>query len=52
MPLIFSSFNNKFILNKIIPIENELDFGGLIYFFIIYFSNYFIFSNFYNSGDI
>ena len=44
--LILFSFNNKFILNKIIPIENELDFSISISF------NYLIFSNYYNSGDI
>ena len=46
MPLIFSFSNYKFILNKIIPIENELDFSALIVF------NYLISYIFYNSGDI
>ena len=44
--LISFSFNNKFILNKIKPIENALDFSILILF------NYLIFFNDYNSGDI
>ena len=47
--MIFSisiSSNNKFILNKIIPIENELDFAISISF------NYLMFFNFNNSEDI
>ena len=40
------SFNNKMILNKIIPIENELDFSISIFFRKL------IFYNYYNSGDI
>ena len=49
MFLISFSFNNKLILNKIIPIENELDFA--ILFSLIEFS-YLIFSIFNNSGDM
>ena len=44
--LILSSSNNKFILNKIIPIENELDF------LISSSFNYIKFFNFNNSEDI
>ena len=44
--LVWFLSNNKFILNKIIPIENEFDLEILILF------NYLRLSNFNNSGDI